>query len=93
MIKKYFTISIIKEARIDENRSPFTPNQIQALTDKFPNLHIPKDIWKIQEKSDIFQFFPNFQISNQLEIWKFGKNRPVFSKFPNLHISKDIWKI
>jgi len=40
MIKKYFTISIIKEARIDENRSPFTPNQIQLLTDKFPNLHV-----------------------------------------------------
>ena len=40
MIKKYFTISIIKEARIDENRSPFTPDQIQALTDKFPNLHV-----------------------------------------------------
>ena len=40
MIKKYFTISIIKEARIDENRSPFTPDQIQVLTDKFPNLHV-----------------------------------------------------
>ena len=40
MINKYFTISILKEARIDENRSPFTPDQIQALTDKFPNLHI-----------------------------------------------------
>lgn len=40
MIKKYFTISILKEARIDENRSPFTPNQIQALTDKFPNLNV-----------------------------------------------------
>ena len=40
MIKKYFTISIIKEARIDENRSPFTPNQVQALIDKFSNLHV-----------------------------------------------------
>ena len=38
MIKKYFTISIIKEARVDENRSPFTPEQIQALTYKFTNL-------------------------------------------------------
>ena len=38
MIKKYFIISIIKEARIDENRSPFTPDQIQALTNQFPNL-------------------------------------------------------
>ena len=40
MIKKYFNLAIIKEARIDENRSPFTPDQIQALTDKFPNLHV-----------------------------------------------------
>jgi len=40
MIKKYFTISIIKEARIDENRTPFTPNQIQTLIINFPNLHI-----------------------------------------------------
>ena len=40
MIKKYFTISIIKEARIDENRTPFTPNQIQTLIANFPNLHV-----------------------------------------------------
>ena len=40
MIKKYFTISIIKEARIDENRTPFTPNQIQTLTANFSNLRI-----------------------------------------------------
>ena len=40
MIKKHFTISIIKEARIDENRTPFTPNQIQTLISNFPNLHI-----------------------------------------------------
>ena len=40
MIKKYFTISIIKEARIDENRTPFTPNQIQILIANFPNLHV-----------------------------------------------------
>lgn len=40
MIKKYFTISIIKEARIDENRTPFTPNQIQTLIANFPNLQI-----------------------------------------------------
>ena len=40
MIKKNFAISIIREARNDENRSPFTPDQIQALTDKFTNLHV-----------------------------------------------------
>jgi len=40
MVKKYFTISIIKEARIDENRTPFTPNQIQTLTSNFPDLKI-----------------------------------------------------
>jgi len=40
MIKKYFTISIIKEARVDENRTPITPNQIQTLIANFPNLHV-----------------------------------------------------
>ena len=40
MFNKNFTISIIKEARIDENRAPFTPNQIQTLFDKFPSLHV-----------------------------------------------------
>ena len=40
MIKKYFTISIIKEARIDENRTPFVPNQIQTLISNFPDLKI-----------------------------------------------------
>ena len=40
MIKKNFTISIIREARADENRTPITPNQAQTLNAKFPNLHI-----------------------------------------------------
>ena len=40
MNKNYFTISIIKEARIDENRTPFTPNQIKTLISNFPNLKI-----------------------------------------------------
>jgi len=40
MNKKYFTISIIKEARIDENRTPFAPNQIQTLISNFPDLKI-----------------------------------------------------
>ena len=40
MKKKYFTISIIKEARVDENRTPFVPNQIQTLISNFPNLKI-----------------------------------------------------
>jgi len=40
MNKKYFTISIIKEARVDENRTPFIPNQIQTLISNFPNLKI-----------------------------------------------------
>ena len=40
MNKKYFTISIIKEARADENRTPFTPDQIQTLISDFPNLKI-----------------------------------------------------
>jgi len=40
MNKKYFNISIIKEARVDENRTPFVPNQIQTLISNFPNLKI-----------------------------------------------------
>ncbi len=40
MNKKHFTISIIKETRADENRTPFTPNQIQTLISNFPNLNI-----------------------------------------------------
>ena len=40
MNKNHFTIAIIKEARIDENRTPFTPKQIQTLITNFPNLSI-----------------------------------------------------
>jgi len=39
-VKKYPIISIIREARIDENRTPLTPNQIQTLTNQFPNLQV-----------------------------------------------------
>ena len=39
-MKKNPIISIIREARIDENRTPFTPNQIQTLTNQFPNLQV-----------------------------------------------------
>jgi len=39
-VKKDLIISIIREARIDENRTPLTPNQIQTLTNKFPNLQV-----------------------------------------------------
>ena len=46
MNKKYFTISIIKEARVDENRTPFTPDQIQTLTSNFPDLKILENIIK-----------------------------------------------
>jgi len=35
-----FCISIIKEARVDENRTPFVPNQIQTLISNFPDLKI-----------------------------------------------------
>ena len=40
MNKQYFTISIIKETRVDENRTPFIHNQIQTLISNFPNLKI-----------------------------------------------------
>ena len=39
-MKKNPIISIIREARIDENRTPLTPNQIQTLTNQFPNLQV-----------------------------------------------------
>ena len=32
------TLSILKEARIDENRAPFSPTQISDLLNKFSNL-------------------------------------------------------
>jgi len=40
MNKDYFTISIIKEARVDENRTPLVPSQIQTLISNYPNLKI-----------------------------------------------------
>mgnify|MGYP003729081905 CR=1 FL=1 len=40
MNKKHFSNSIIKESRVDENRTPFTPDQIQTLSSNFPNLNI-----------------------------------------------------
>ena len=40
MVNKKYTISIIREARIDENRTPITPNQVKELIKRFPNLHI-----------------------------------------------------
>ena len=40
MNKNYFTISIIKEARVDENRTPLVPSQIKTLISNFPNLKI-----------------------------------------------------
>ena len=39
-MKKNPIISIIREARVDENRAPLTPNQIKTLTNKFPNLQV-----------------------------------------------------
>jgi len=40
MNKKHFTISIIKESRVDENRTPFVPNQIKILISNFPDLKV-----------------------------------------------------
>jgi len=40
MNTKQFTISILKEARADENRTPFTPDQIKTLITNFPNIKI-----------------------------------------------------
>ena len=40
MKNKIITLAILKEARIDENRTPFSPTQISNLLNKFPNLKI-----------------------------------------------------
>ena len=40
MNTRQFTISILKEARPDENRAPFTPDQIKTLITNFPNIKI-----------------------------------------------------
>ena len=40
MKNKTITLAVLKEARIDENRTPFSPTQISNLLNKFPNLKI-----------------------------------------------------
>ena len=40
MRNKKITLSIIKEARTDENRTPLVPSQISNLLDKLSNLKI-----------------------------------------------------
>jgi alanine dehydrogenase len=40
MKNKKITLSILREARIDENRAPFSPEQISNLLNKFSNLKI-----------------------------------------------------
>ena len=40
MKNKKITLSILREARIDENRTPFSPTQISSLLNKFSNLKI-----------------------------------------------------
>ena len=40
MKNKKITLSILREARIDENRTPFSPTQISNLLNKFSNLKI-----------------------------------------------------
>jgi len=40
MKNKTITLAVLKEARIDENRTPFSPSQISNLLDKFSDLKI-----------------------------------------------------
>ena len=87
MNKNYFTISIIKEARVDENRTPFVPYQIQTLISNFPNLKIlvqpsknrcfkDEDYYKVGAKieKDISQSDIIFGIK-EVEISKLIKNK------------------
>ena len=40
MKNKVITLAVLKEARIDENRTPFSPSQISDLLNNFSNLKI-----------------------------------------------------
>ena len=40
MSKPIKSIGVIKESRIDENRAPLAPEQIEKLKSKYPNLNI-----------------------------------------------------
>ena len=40
MKNKIITLAVLREARIDENRTPFSPSQISNLLNKFSNLKI-----------------------------------------------------
>ena len=40
MKNKIITLAVLREARIDENRTPFSPSQISNLLDEFSNLKI-----------------------------------------------------
>ena len=40
MKKEIITLAVLKEARTDENRTPFSPIQVSNLLNKFPNLKI-----------------------------------------------------
>jgi len=40
MKNKKITLSILREARIDENRAPFSPTQVSNLLNKYLNLRI-----------------------------------------------------
>ena len=40
MNNKIITLAVLKEARIDENRTPFSPNQISNVLNKYSNLKI-----------------------------------------------------
>jgi len=40
MKNKIITLAVLAEARIDENRTPFSPTQISNMLNKFSNLKI-----------------------------------------------------
>ena len=40
MKNKIITLGVLREARIDENRTPFSPIQISNLLNKYSNLKI-----------------------------------------------------
>ena len=40
MKNKIITLGVLREARIDENRTPFSPDQVSIILNKFSNIRI-----------------------------------------------------
>jgi len=66
MKNKIITLAVLAEARIDENRTPFTPTQISNLLNKFSNLKIIVQPSKRRCFEDKYYLKAGAQITNDL---------------------------